>query len=226
MPSLGGRAVLTLLVGVASCSEAPGSSEYGEGKDLCPRSPEARVLPSTLFFVETSCLIWLSGIVRGKVGPWDPSFGWIPSFGTIYIIPAVPDVFTCSFFSSPHVGVPWIPTGWPVLVSLCSRVSERDPMYWLQDDAPHGPPVQVCQQGSQRTNWVFHLPTWLLRCFWASLLRSYSSQVAMTQSSGVVVTWAQRLVTSIPNLQGFCLIYRHHLKERGFGSPPWLILKD
>lgn len=48
----------------------------------------------------------------------------------------------------------------------------------------------------------------------------------MTQSSGVVVTWAQRLVTSIPNLQGFCLIYRHHLKERGFGSPPWLILKD
>lgn len=154
----------------------------GQSKDLRPRSPEARLRPSPLFFVETSCLIWLSGIVRGKVGPWDPSFGWIPSFGTIHIIPAVPDEFTCSFFSSPHVGVPWIPTGWPVLVSLCGRVSEGDPMYWLQDDAPHGPPGQGCQQGSQRTSCVFHLPTWLLRCFWASLLRSYSSQVAMTLS--------------------------------------------
>lgn len=189
MPSLGGRAVLTCFVGVASCFKAPGSYRVRGRAKICVPDLLRPVFFSLLCsFLKHSCLIGLSGIVGGKGGPWDPSFGSVPSFGTIHIITAVPDVFTCFSFSNPHVGFPWIPTSWPVLASLCGRASERDIVIIFQ----MAPPVQVCQQGSQRTSSVFQLPTWLLRCFWASLLETYSSEMAMTQ--------AQRLVSSIPNL--------------------------
>lgn len=141
--SLRGRVVLTYFAGVASCINTPGSKRMGgrgkKKKNNTARSPEASILLPNLFFffffwnilpVSSGFQEW-AGIIWGKEGPWDLSFGSILSFETIYIITVLPHVFTCCSFCNPHVGFLWILTRCPVLVSECGRVTERDPVYWL-----------------------------------------------------------------------------------------------
>lgn len=72
------------------------------------------------------------GIIWRK-GPWNLSFGSILLFGTKSLLLCL----LCFSFSNPLVEFPWIPTSWPVPVSLCGRVSERDPVCWLQNGAPN-----------------------------------------------------------------------------------------
>lgn len=116
-----------------------------------------------------------AGIIWRKE-PWNLSLGSVLLFGTKLLLLCL----LCFSFSTSLVEFPWIPTSWPVPVSLCGRVSERPSVLapgrcskWLLQFRFVSRVVRRPAQSA-----ICQLGCWDL--LGTLLLKSYSSKVAMT----------------------------------------------